>query len=358
MNFELTEEQVLLADTVERALLAAAGSRTGVDGEWDAIVALGLPGLLVDEAAGGAGLGAAETFLVMEALGHAGSRAPFLSRIVLPCAFLHALDPAAPLLGRIASGEATVVTGGLDPADAPLSCSDAGVRLFGTLLIPDGCEADTLLLIDREGARAFLLEMSSHGVATAEIERLDGGALTRVALNGASGELIAQGDPVIHAADAALMLGNAALCAEAAGIMRALVDKTSAYLVHRRQFGTNLSSFQVLQHRLVDMRLHQELSRSMAAGAAMAVDAGSASSPARVVAAAKIQLCLAGRRIAEEAIQLHGAIGMTDELDVGRYAKRLLVIEQTLGNRFHHLDRLMAESEICDAAKASERACR
>jgi alkylation response protein AidB-like acyl-CoA dehydrogenase len=320
--------------------LLRVGADGGADGQWTALVAQGLTGLAIPERADGAGLGAVETLLVMENLGQLASLAPYLSRAVLPSAFLTALGSATAdaLLRDLASAERAILVGGLGPDTPPLRAS--GDRLSGEVLILDGECADTFVLVaDGSDSQAFVLRADAPGVTVTPLGRLDGGRMARVTLDSAAAELLAQGEIVTRAADQALAWGNAALCGEAAGLMRALVDMTVDYLKARRQFGAALSSFQALQHRLVDMRLHQELSRSMAAAAAMAIDSGEALRRDRVVAAAKVQICLSGRRIAEEAIQLHGAIGMTEELPVGRHAKRLLVIEQSLGNRFDHLER-------------------
>jgi pimeloyl-CoA dehydrogenase len=172
---------------------------------------------------------------------------------------------------------------------------------------------------------------------------LDGRRAAQVAFDGVS----LRGDAVVGTAGAAFPLldkaldrAAAALCAEAAGAIDALIGMTAEHLKSRRQFGAPLAKLQVLQHRMADMLIAFEQTRSMASAAAMAVDGADAAQRRRLVSAAKAIASQAGRQAGQWAIQLHGAMGMTDECRVGHYAKRLLVIGQLFGDASYHFDRL------------------
>jgi len=138
---------------------------------------------------------------------------------------------------------------------------------------------------------------------------------------------------------------TAALCAEAAGAIDALITMTAEHLKTRRQFGAPLAKFQVLQHRMADMLIALEQVRSMACAAAMAIDAPDVAQRRRLVSAAKAIAGQAGRQVSQASIQLHGAMGMTDECRVGHYARRLLVINQLFGDASHHLHRLSGQPQ-------------
>jgi alkylation response protein AidB-like acyl-CoA dehydrogenase len=144
--------------------------------------------------------------------------------------------------------------------------------------------------------------------------------------------------------------GIAALCAEAVGCMGALNGATLEYLKTRQQFGVPIGRFQALQHRMVDMLIHYEQARSMACLAAVKVDSPDTAERRRAVSAAKELIGRAGRYIGQQAIQLHGGMGMTDELNVGHYFKRLTAIDTTFGDSDHHLARFASVAE--DAAEA------
>ncbi|WP_222134594.1 acyl-CoA dehydrogenase, partial [Bordetella pertussis] len=146
----------------------------------------------------------------------------------------------------------------------------------------------------------------------------------------------------LAALQAGLDWGIAALCAEAAGAMERLIELTAEYLRTRKQFGVPLASFQALQHRMADMLVQKELALSMAYVAAQALDEADAAARQRKLSAAKVVVARAGRYVGEQAIQLHGGMGMTDEMAPGDYFKRLAMIDPLLGGTDHHLDRYAA----------------
>jgi len=142
----------------------------------------------------------------------------------------------------------------------------------------------------------------------------------------------------------------AALCAEAVGAMAETIDLTSEYLKTRQQFGTSLGAFQALQHRLVDMLIQVELSRSIATHAALSIDGPSAANRTLNVSAAKVQIGRAGRMVGQNAVQLHGAIGFTSEYKVGHLFKRLTAIDALFGDADHHLARIAAAPGLPELA--------
>jgi len=195
---------------------------------------------------------------------------------------------------------------------------------------------------DKTGISLFLVNAKAKGVAIRGYPTVDGQRAAEIALDevrvGADALLGAPGEAygaIEHAVDRAI----AALCAEAVGIMEVLNATTLEYLKTRKQFGVPIGSFQVLQHRMADMMLEHEQAKSMAILAALSADGTDAGERRRVISAAKVQIGKSGRFIGQQAIQLHGGIGMTDEYIAGHYFKRLTMIAQSFGDEDHHLER-------------------
>ena len=195
---------------------------------------------------------------------------------------------------------------------------------------------------DREGLTVFALDAGAPGLHVREYRTMDGLRAGEVDLDGVRaghGDLLGRTGEGIAVVEEAVNAGIVAACAEAAGIMTRMHRDTVEYLKHREQFGTALSSFQALQHRLVDMYMACELSRSMAYMAAvrLADPETEAAELRKAVAAAKVQIGRAGRFVGENAIQLHGGMGMTDEMPISHYFKRLVLIDSQFGDAEHHL---------------------
>jgi alkylation response protein AidB-like acyl-CoA dehydrogenase len=195
---------------------------------------------------------------------------------------------------------------------------------------------------DKKGISLFIVDAKAKGVAIRGYPTVDGQRAAEITLDqvrvGADALLGAPGEAygaIEHAVDRAI----AALCAEAVGIMEVLNTTTLDYLKTRRQFGVPIGSFQVLQHRMADMMLEHEQAKSMAILAALSADSADARERRRVISAAKVQIGKSGRFIGQQAIQLHGGIGMTDEYIAGHYFKRLTMIAQSFGDEDHHLER-------------------
>jgi alkylation response protein AidB-like acyl-CoA dehydrogenase len=232
--------------------------------------------------------------------------------------------------------------------------SGSGFVLNGhKTLVLSGDSADVLLVVartaggvaDRAGLSVFAVDAKAPGVVVQGFDTLDNRRAAHVTLKDvqlSADRLVGPQGDASEAVEAALDAAIAALCAEAVGAVDALLVHTAEHLRTRKQFGAPLAKFQVLQHRVADMAIALEQLKSMACAAAMAVQADEPVQRRRLVSAAKVLASQKGREIGLAAIQLHGAMGMTDECRVGHYAKRLMVIGQSLGDAAWHLQRLTA----------------
>ncbi len=347
MDFTLSEEQALLARSVDQ-FAGRALARPG-PGVWQALAEMGWLAIGLPEEVDGIG-GAVETMLVCAGLGRALVTEAFLPTVVLGAGLLARLGRME-LLPQVVTGGLKLAVALSEPPDGfdPLRpATTAGRRGSGYALhgrkstVLAAPEADLLLapaLLD--GAVAvFLLRPATAGLTMRPGRLADGRGAADLILDGAEAELLGT--------DAATALGQvadlavAATCADAVGAMREAVRITINHLKTRRQFGAPLASLQVLQHRVVDMCMELEHATSLTEVAAMACDGDDPAQRTRFVSAAKARVAKAARFIGEQAIQLHGGIGMTAEHVIGRYYKRLLADEMLFGDRMFHLDRLVA----------------
>ncbi len=379
MNFNLKEEQVQFADALKRWIgrdygfeqrraIIASGQGSS-DAAWATLVELGMTALPVPEEQGGFSGGATDLFVVMRELGRGLVVEPYFAT-VLGAKFL-ALGGAHPaLLEAVATG-ALKLACALGERQSRHDLRDIatraekvadGWRLTGDKqVVVHGAEAGVLVVSarsaggqrDAAGITLFALPADTPGVHVTGYRSLDGLRAASVRLDGA----VLPPDAVIgspdqgwdileHAAD----YGAGLLCAEALGAMEALFDATLDYLKTRQQFGVPIGKFQALQHRMADMFIHLEQARSMALLAAVKLDGTDAAERRRVVSAAKYRVGEAARFIGQQAVQLHGGMGVTDELAAAHYFKRLSTIELTLGDRDHHLARFIAEPGFQEAA--------
>ena len=376
MNFDATEEQRLLAASIARFVerdyaferrRTIVASPEGMSGDvWRAVADLGLAALLLPADCGGFGGGAVDAMAVMEAIGEALVVEPWLAVAVagqlvarggderqrqrlLPgvadgtrrLAFAHAEadarhDPARVATRAVAGeGGAFVLTG--DKRAVP--AADA----VDTLIVSARTSGDAG---SAEGIGLFLVERGAPGVSTRALRMLDGTRAADVALDGVR----VSADAVLGAPGGALPLiedvldfATALVCAEAVGAIRSANDATLDYLKTRRQFGVPIGAFQALQHRMVDLAIELEQAKSMASLACAAVDGERhRRRRARVVSGAKVRIADACRRVSQESIQLHGGIGMSDELKVSHTFRRLTAIAQQFGDADHHLARFAA----------------
>jgi alkylation response protein AidB-like acyl-CoA dehydrogenase len=246
-------------------------------------------------------------------------------------------------LPNIATGETIVALADADARDAPVT--EIGGNLSGckAVVAHGGC-ADLLLVSARcaDGVTGlFAVTPGADGVALHDYPTLDGQRAADIVLDNAPATRLDAGGAA-DAIDAALDIGLAALCSEAVGIMQVTVAATTEYLKTRQQFGQPIGRFQALQHRMADMLLHLEQARSMSYLAAMHCADDDAGSRRRTLSAAKVTIGQACRFIAQNAVQLHGGMGMTDELILSHWFKRLTAIEMSFGDTDFHLQRFAA----------------
>jgi alkylation response protein AidB-like acyl-CoA dehydrogenase len=377
MNFEFTDEQRQLHETVDRYLTeqypfekfrSIKASPAGWDrAAWTGLAELGVLALNVPTAQGGLGFGPPETLAMMGACGRSLLLEPFLSSAVIATAALRdfASDSgAAELLAQMASGAAIAVLAHFERdsrfetqwVGARARRQGEGYRLEGHKAVVMHAPAADVLLVsartagepgDAEGVSLFRVPHDAKGLKLDSYPTIDGQRAADVYLNGvevaAGNRLGAEGDalPVI---EAALDIGLAALCAEAVGVMQALVDATVAYVQTRQQFGVPIGRFQALQHRIADMLIHLEQARSMSYLAALRCTEKNVAERRRALSAAKAVIGQACRFIGQQAVQLHGGMGMTDELVVSHWFKRLTAAELNFGDTETHLQRYAALS--------------
>ncbi|MFC0239994.1 pimeloyl-CoA dehydrogenase small subunit [Rhodopseudomonas telluris] len=370
MDFDLSEEQRLLKDSVEGLLKSSydfdsrkkyAKEKDGWSRDvWGKFAEQGLLGLPFSEEDGGFGAGAVETMIVMEALGHALVLEPYLPTVIVAGGFLRragsAAQKAAHLPGII-DGSKTFAFAQLeknsrwDLADVSTTAKKKGdgwVIDGEKFVVLNGEAADTLVVTartaggqrDRNGIGVFLVPADAKGVSRKGYPTQDGQRAADITFTGVEvGADAAIGDPAngLPLIEAVVDDARTALCAEAVGAMDESLTTTVEYIKTRKQFGVPIGSFQVLQHRAADMFVATEQARSMAMFATMAAEFDDAKERANAISAAKVQVGKSGKFVGQQSIQLHGGIGMTMEAKIGHYFKRLTMIEQTFGDTEHHL---------------------
>jgi alkylation response protein AidB-like acyl-CoA dehydrogenase len=365
MNFSLTEEQIALKDTIAKFVerdytfddrWKIVRSQAGWSRRhWNQLAEIGLMALPIAEQDGGLGGTGVETMIVMEQIGRGLIVEPYLGCVAVPVALLTkgATDiDRTGLLERIASGEKLAAFAHTEPGqryerDAVAmraSPMGSGFALSGKKVVVLGGDcADTLLVSAKaendNAASLFLLNANAHGVKRYPYPMQDAQRGADIEFANVPATLIGKRGDAQAAIDYALDVACAALCAEAMGAMIELQKLTVEYLKTRKQFGRPIGMNQALQHRAVDMLMHIEMSRSMAMEAAVAVNESDAAARARAISAAKVVIGQACRFVGQSAVQLHGGIGVTHEINVSHYFKRLTMINATLGDIDWHLAR-------------------
>jgi len=371
MDFNFTDEQTMLRDSIakfvateydfdkRKAILASADGWSKK--AWSTFAELGLMAAPLPEEYGGLGGGPVDTLVVMEEFGKGLVVEPWLQTVVLGGGFLKYGGTEAQKqqhLAAIAGGESIFAFAYAEPkgrynlADLTTSAKKdgAGYVLNGhKAVVIGGPQADHFIVTartaggqrDAMGVSVFVVAKAAKGVTTRDYATVDGFRASEVYFENVS----VGADALIGAADNGLPLveqvtdeGLAALCAEAVGAFRLMHSLTLEYARQRKQFGVAIGSFQVLQHRMVDMFMATEQSISMAYMATLKLDE-SAEERAKAVSAAKVQIGKAGRFIGQAAVQIHGGMGVTEEMRVGHYFKRATMIDAQLGNVDHHLKR-------------------
>ena len=371
MDFSFTDEQTMLRDTIasyladrydfdtrRTAIKSASGWRPEV---WKAFAdELGILGASFSEELGGLGGGAIDNMVVMEEFGKALVVEPYLGTVVIGGGFLKHGAPAgaADTIAKIISGDVTIAFAYAEPQGrynlanlvTTARKDGAGYVLNGHKAVVIGAPWATHLVVtartgggqrDAGGISVFLVDKSAAGVVTRDYPTVDGRRASEVFFENVS----VGADALIGDEGAALPLieqvvdeAIAAVCAESCGVLRKLHEGTLDYTKQRKQFGVPIASFQVLQHRMVDMFIQLEQAISMTYMAHIKLGEPAAER-AKAISAAKVQIGRACKFVGQNAIQLHGGMGMTDEMAIGHYFKRATMIEGEFGSVDHHLRR-------------------
>jgi pimeloyl-CoA dehydrogenase small subunit len=379
MDFDLSEEQRLLKDSVEGLLndsydfeqrkKNSASKKGWSDEAWKKFAEQGLLGLPFAEADGGFGAGAIETMIVMEAMGKALVVEPYLATVVLGGGFLRHGGSDAQRQAHIASiidGSKTIAFAQLeknsryDLGDVSTTArkKGAGYVISGEkFVVANGDSADTFVVTartaggqrDRNGVGVFLVPANAKGVRAKGYPTQDGLRAANVTFE----QVEVGADAVLGDAENGLPLvervvdeARIALCSEAVGAMDESLKTTMEYLKTRQQFGQNIGKFQALQHRGSDMFVALEQARGITMYGTMAVTYDDAKERSTAIAATKVQVGRSAKYIGQQAIQLHGGVGMTEEYKIGHYFKRLTMIESTFGDADYHLRRIAEQGGL------------
>jgi len=362
MNFSLTDDQRMLVDAAvgftrkQSPVVRMRKLREDPLGwspeVWRQMGDLGWLGLPFPEAVGGIGGSFVDLALVLEQLGTTLVPEPIVASLVAGMAILKAGDARQQhaWLTPMVSGHSSLalawaeLEGRYDPARVATRAvrSPGGFRITGQKrFVLDGHAAKQLVVSARDSSAValYVVDAGAEGVTVQSVKTFDGRRAAMVDFDVEVAPDRRLGGDGLAALTYALDVGAAAACAEGVGIMRAVLAMTTEYLRTREQFGVKIGSFQVLQHRAVDMFIETELAYSAALAAAIRIDGDDLAERTAAVSSAKVQLAESGRYVTQQAIQLHGGIGITDEHDVGLYLKRMLVLNAVFGDAEHHLAR-------------------
>jgi len=372
MNLEFTEEQVLLQDTLNRFLQNDYAfeqrqklSRQGIgysEQNWQVLAEMGLLGIPFEEEYGGFNFGATGLMIVMEAIGKGLIVEPYLATVVLAGQLIQkagSTDQKQTLLPELIEGKLKLAFAYVerqsryDLSSVALKAEKyaTSFSLTGKKSVVFNAEtADKIIVTartsggdgDKSGISLFLLDKDSPGITMQHYHTVDGLRASElsfdqveVGLDALVGEL----DNAFPVIESVIDSASAAICAEGVGVISQLRERTVEYLKIRKQFSQPLGHFQVLQHRAVDMFMAEEQMRSLAYLASIRIEGSARNEQVKAVSAAKVYLGDARSVVGEQAVQLHGGIGVTDELDVAHYYKRLTMLNNLFGDRDFHLQR-------------------
>lgn len=376
MDFSYSDEQQMLQDSVQKFVYSQydfdtrrkiIATDTGYSPEyWSLFAELGWLTVPFKEQDGGFGGSAVDLMVVMEEFGKGMVVEPFLATAVIGGGLISELGSAAQkdaMLPAVMDGSLQLATAYAEPDSrynlASIATSarqdGGGYVLDGQkILVLNGPAADKLLVVartsgnkfDRDGISVFVVDASAAGVSKREYTTVDGHRAAELKLNSvtvAADALLGTEGAALPALERVIDRAALAVSAEAVGAMDCLLKKTVEYAKTRKQFGVAIGTFQALQHRMSEMFIECQLARSIVIMAAMKLDTtASDAEKAKAVAAAKARTGRAMRKVGQEAIQLHGGIACTDELDVGHYFKRVTAIENLFGNTDYQLARYAA----------------
>jgi alkylation response protein AidB-like acyl-CoA dehydrogenase len=371
MDFNFTEEQSMVRDTVAsflqdkydfetRRKIVASESGWRAD-YWKAFAEeLGILGASFSEELGGLGGGAIDNMIIMEEFGKALVIEPYLGTVVIGGGFMKhsGYAGAASVIEGIVGGATTIAFAYAEPQGrytwqdlkTTAKKDGAGYVLNGHKAVVVGAPFATHLVVtartggaqrDAGGVSVFLVDKSLPGVVTRDYPTVDGNRASEVYFENVSipaDALIGEEGNGLPLVNKVLDEATAAVGAEAVGVLRKLHEGTLDYAKQRKQFGTAISNFQVLQHRMVDMFIEVEQAVSMTYMATIKLDE-SDDERAKAVSAAKVRIGRACKFVGQNAIQIHGGMGMTDELAIGHYFKRASILEGLFGSVDHHLKR-------------------
>lgn len=365
MDFDLTDEQVLLRDTVRELLarnydaesrLKATESELGWSRDvWRQLADLGVLGLGFTEEDGGMGAGPVEIMLVLEEIGRVLAPEPILDAVLIPGGLVARAGTEAQrrrVLPEVVAGTKLLAFAHAEPgsrwphmevATRAIPDGDSYVLAGIKNTVPHGDCADELVvsaLMSDGRVGLFLADAQDSDIVRTSFATLDSQRGAQIELDSARAELLGSGIDPTAAVNEVVAHAQAGLCAEAVGAMGEALQSTTEYLKTRKQFGVPLSTFQTLTQRAADMYVSLELARSMSYYATASLADGSADQV--IVSRAKLQVGRSARHVGSEAVQMHGGIGMTAEYPVGHYVARLTAIERTLGGGLEHL-RILAE---------------
>ena len=371
MDFSYSEEQTLLRNSIAKYLAdnypyeswrKFTRNEIGRDPKhWQQFAELGLLAAPLPEAHGGLGGGAIETQIVMEEFGKRLVVEPYVPTVVIGGGLIADAGSDAlksEWLPKIASGE-TIFAFAFAESQGRYNLADlkTTARKQGSGFVLNGHKAvvvaapwaDQLLVTARtsggqretKGVSVFLVDRKSKGITTRDYPTVDGQRASEITFENVevpSSQAVGQVDSGLPLIERAVDRAIAATCAEACGAMKVLVDATVEYSKNRKQFGVPIGKFQALQHRMVDMFVNYEQAVSITLMVTLKLDESDAER-ARAASAAKAEIGKAGRFVGQQTVQIHGGMGMTDELNVGHYFKRLTIIDTLFGSTDHHIKR-------------------
>ena len=372
MDFSFSEEQSLLQDSLQRFVqndysfdqrqkLVESDEGFSRD-NWKSFAELGWLALPFAEEDGGIGGTPVETMILMEEFGKGLVVEPFISSVVMSGSLLSNMGTAEQkekLIGGIIGGDLLVSLAFVEPqarfnlgdVTTTATAKDAGYVIHGFKgIVQGGPSADYFIVPartsgeqrDESGITLFIVPADAAGVSRRNYPTVDGGRASEVSFDQvvvAAGDVLGEIDAGHSALVQAIDMGILAIGAEAVGAMEVLYKATVEYCKTREQFGQPIGKFQVLQHRMVDMFIEHEQTKSLLYMAALRLNDGYDDEAKKAVSALKVQVCNGGKFVGQNAVQLHGGMGMTEELNVGHYFKRLTTVETLFGNADYHLKR-------------------
>ncbi|GER06451.1 acyl-CoA dehydrogenase [Iodidimonas muriae] len=372
MDFALSDEQTMLKSGAERFIresyafekrrgLAALDEGFSRD-HWRSFAELGWLALPFKEEDDGLGGSAVDVMLLMEQFGRGLVLEPYLSTILMAGGAISSMGSPSQrkrYLPAIMEGKTLAALAYVEPQgrydladiNTKAEIDGKGWRLSGEKsVVLGGGSADVFVVLartsgalrDERGLSCFLLERGMEGLTVRDYRTTDGNRAAELTFDAVALEpeaLLGPEDGALPFINAVIDRATAAVCAEAVGIMDAAVEKTRAYLLQRKQFGQPLAAFQSLQHRLADMVIGLEQTRSLAYVASIRADGDDPVERARAVSAAKAEVARNGIFVVANAVQLHGGMGVSEELDIGTFFKRLHMINALFGDRIFHIRR-------------------